>query len=261
MELTTWKSSAKTLQGLWSDSEEKQEQPLSSSSWSFLEALCLALSTYMTIITQSFLTRAFFITIILEAFCNNSEVPGKKNLKCLFLFFFPPSPKIHVSFHCVQSVSVAVAWVSLETAAGQTMIGCVVSLIAVFQAVGPLSAAPKQVNRGLSKGFALVVWKKPHRWHLGECVTQGHWFEENRRQQGMKKKKRAKWEVDGRMAGMEKFGCSENWRSLVSHRGGSWQQSAVVVLTMSPSVTGTGMLCFLFDSTSLLKIFWGTWVS
>lgn len=105
----------------------------------------------------------------------------------LFIFF-SPSPKIHVSFHCVQSVSVAVAWVSLETAAGQTMIGCVVSLIAVFQAVGPLSAALKQVNRGLSKGFALVVWKKPHRWHLGECVTQGHWFEENRRQQGMKKR-------------------------------------------------------------------------
>lgn len=141
----------------------------------------------MTIITQSFLTRAFFITIILEVFCNNSEVLGGKKTWNGSFYFFSPSPKIHVSFHCVQSVSVAVAWVSLETAAGQTLIGCVVSLIAVFQAVGPLSAALKQVNRGLSKGFALVVWKKPHRWHLGECVTQGHWFEENRRQQGMKK--------------------------------------------------------------------------
>lgn len=90
MELTTWKSSAKTLQGLWSDSEEKQEQPLSSSSWSFLEALCLALSTYMTIITQSFLTRAFFITIILEAFCNNSEVPGKKKIWNASFYFFSP---------------------------------------------------------------------------------------------------------------------------------------------------------------------------
>lgn len=129
----------------------------------------------------------------------------------LFIFF-PPSPKIHVSFHCVQSVSVAVAWVSLETAAGQTMIGCVVSLIAVFQAVGPLSAAPKQVNRGLSKGFALVVWKKPHRWHLGECVTQGHWFEENRRQQGMKKKKEPneRW-----MAGWL------GWRSLAAVKTGA----------------------------------------
>lgn len=89
------------------------------------------------------------------------------------------------------------AWVSLETAAGQTLIGCVVSLIAVFQAVGPLSAALKQVNRGLSKGFALVVWKKPHRWHLGECVTQGHWFEENRRQRGMKKEPNERCWQDG----------------------------------------------------------------
>lgn len=150
----------------------------------------------MTIITQSFLTRTFFITIILEVLCNNSEVLGKKSEMALF-YFFSPSPKIHVSFHCVQSVSVAVAWVSLETAAGQTLIGCVVSLIAVFQAVGPLSAAPKQVNRGLSKGFALVVWKKPHRWHLGECVTQGHWFEENRRQQGMKKEPNERCWQDG----------------------------------------------------------------
>lgn len=169
----------------------------------------------------------------------------------LFIFF-PPSPKIHVSFHCVQSVSVAVAWVSLETAAGQTMIGCVVSLIAVFQAVGPLSAAPKQVNRGLSKGFALVVWKKPHIWHLGECVTQGHWFEENRRQQGMKKKKRAKWEVDGRMAGMEKFGCSENWRSLVSHRGAADSRVPWWSWPWVPQLLG--LECFV--SCLILPVYW-----
>jgi len=43
----------------------------------------------MTIITQSFLTRVFFITIILEVHCNNSEAL-EKYLKCLFFFFLHP---------------------------------------------------------------------------------------------------------------------------------------------------------------------------
>lgn len=161
----------------------------------------------MTIITQSFLTRVFFITIISEVLCNNSKVL-EKYLKCpFFIFFFPFTQNICFLSQCtICFCGSGLGFLGNGCRSDLDWLCC--QLDCSVSGGGTCKCSSEASKQGAIQELCISGLKETTQMAFwGSIWLRGHWFEDSRRQQGIRREPNQRCGQDGWDGGL--------WRTKV----------------------------------------------